>query len=62
MYLLHEKLFAALAIAAARQLSEFNVQTGAKTAWALAMVNHLHEMLFAVALAAERQMSEFNVQ
>ena len=44
---LQVKLFAALAIAAVRPMSEFNVQT----------VNPRHEKLFAVALAAERQMT-----
>ena len=56
-----EKLFAALARAAERRLSDFNPQNVANTAWAFATVNYRDEQLFAaLAIAAERRLSEFN--
>ena len=50
----YEKLFAALARAAERRLSEFNVQGVANTAWASAIVKHRDEKLFS-ALAGAKQ-------
>ena len=56
-----EKLFAALATAAERRLSEFNPQNVANTAWAFATVNYRDEKLFAaLAIAAARRLSDFN--
>ena len=58
-----ERLFAALAIAAERRLSEFNPQSVANMAWAFATVKRRDEKLFAaLAIAAERRLSEFNPQ
>ena len=58
-----ENPFAALAIAAARRLCEFNPQAVANIAWAFATVNHRDEKLFAaMARAAERRMGEFKSQ
>ena len=55
-----EKLLAALASAAERRLSEFNVQELANTAWALATAIHRDEKLLApLAKAAERCLSDF---
>ena len=57
----NEKLFAALARAAERRLSEFKPQELANTAWAFARVNHRDERLFgALAKAAMWQLSELN--
>ena len=54
-------LFAVLASAAERRLSEFNALEVANTAWAFATVNHEDEKLFAaLARAAERRLSKFN--
>ena len=59
----NEKIFAALAKAAQRRLSEFNVQDEANTAWAFATVIDQDEKMFtAFARAAERRLSEFNSQ
>ena len=56
-------LFMALARAAERRLSEFNVQELANTAWAFAAWKRLEaKLLAAMARAAERRLSEFNVQ
>ena len=56
-------LFAALARAAERRLSEFRTQNIASTAWAFATMKEPHEKLFAaLARAAERGLSEFNGQ
>ena len=56
-----EKLFAALARAAERRLSEFNPQDVANIAWAFATVNYRDEKLFAaLARAVERRLREFN--
>ena len=41
-----EKLFAALAIATERRLSEFNGQTVANLSWAFATLNYRDEKLF----------------
>ena len=52
-----------MARAAERQLSEFNAQDVANTAWAFATANHRDEKLFAaLAIAAERRLSEFKPQ
>ena len=54
---LREELFA-VAIAAERQMSGFNLQIAANTAWASATVNLMHEKLFAaLEIAAERRRS-----
>ena len=56
-------LFAVLARAAERWLSEFNAQNVANKAWAFATMNYRDEKLFAaLAIAAERRLSEFNSQ
>ena len=58
-----EKLFAALARAAERRLSDFNPQDVANTAWAFAAVKYQDEKLFsALARASERRLSKFNGQ
>ena len=54
-------LFAALARAAERRLSELSAQDVANAAWAFATANHRDEKLFAaLARAAERRLSEFH--
>ena len=56
-------LFAELAKAAERRLSEFKPQELANTAWAFATADHSDEKLFAtLACAAKRRVREFNVQ
>ena len=56
-------LFAALAIAAERRLSEFKTQELANTAWAFATVNRPDEKLFtALARAAVQRVSGFKLQ
>ena len=60
---LDEKLSAALAIAAGRRLSKFNLQNVANTAWAFATVNCWDEKPFAaLAKVAERRLSELTPQ
>ena len=57
-----EKLFAALARASERRLSDFNARGVANTAWAFATVNYRDETLFAaLAIAAERRLSDFSL-
>ena len=57
------KLFAAMARAVARRLSDFNPQEVTNTAWAFATVNYRDERVFpALAGAAERRLSDFNPQ
>ena len=54
-------LFAALAGAARRRLSEFNPQEFANTTLAFATVNYRDEKLFAaLAIVAERRLDKFN--
>ena len=56
-------LFAALARTAEWQLSEFNAQGLANTAWASATVSYRDQKLFAaVTRAAERRLSDFIAQ
>ena len=56
-------LLAALARAAKWQLSEFNPQEVANTAWAFATVNYRDEKLFAaLSRVSERRLSEFKPQ
>ena len=58
-----EHIFAALAIAAERQPSEFNPQEVANTAWAFATVNYGDEKLITVlAITAERRLRALNPQ
>jgi len=58
-----EKLLAALAAAAERQLLEFTPQNFANTAWAFATVNYRDEkLLAALAAAAEPRLFEFKSQ
>ena len=55
------KLFAVLAMAAERRLSELNAQNVTNTAWAFATANRRDAKIFAaLAIAAERRLSEFN--
>ena len=58
-----QRLFAALAIAAERRLSEFTGQGLSNAAWAFATVNYQDQKLCAVlARATERRVSGLNVQ
>ena len=56
-------LFAALATAAERRMSDFNSQDLANAAWAFATADQSDASLFAaLATAAERHMGDFNSQ
>ena len=58
MKLPHEKLFMALARAAERQVSKFNAQNLANTAWSFATVAQLDVQLSKFARTAERCMAQ----
>ena len=63
MNLSDEVLFAALAHAAKRQVSKFNVQDLANMAWVYATMNLADKRLFtALARGAEWRLSQFNIQ